>query len=32
MQENSQDWLELDGDPGFLLLTEEETAVVLFFN
>jgi hypothetical protein len=26
-QENIQDWVELDeGDPGFQLLTEEETA------
>jgi hypothetical protein len=32
MQENIQDWLELDeGDPGFQLLTEEEIAAVIFF-
>jgi hypothetical protein len=32
MQENIQDWLELDeGDPGFQLQTEEEIAVVIFF-
>jgi hypothetical protein len=31
-QENIQDWLQLDeGDPGFQLLTEEETAAVIFF-
>jgi hypothetical protein len=31
-QENIQDWLELDeGDLIFLLLTEEEIAVVIFF-
>jgi hypothetical protein len=31
-QENIQDWLQLDeGDPGFQLLTEEETASVIFF-
>jgi hypothetical protein len=31
-QENIQDWLQLDeGDPGFLLLTEEEIAAVIFF-
>jgi hypothetical protein len=31
-QENIQDWLELDkGDPGFQLLTKEETVAVLFF-
>jgi hypothetical protein len=31
MQENIQDWLELDeGDPGFQLLTEEEIAAVIF--
>jgi hypothetical protein len=30
-QENNQDWLQLDGDPGFQLLTEEETAAVIFF-
>jgi hypothetical protein len=30
-QENIQDWLELDeGVPGFRLLTEEETAAVIF--
>jgi uncharacterized protein YehS (DUF1456 family) len=29
-QENIQDWLELDGDPGFQLLTEEEIAAVIF--
>jgi hypothetical protein len=33
MQENIQDWLELDeGDPGFQLLTEEEIAAVIFFS
>jgi hypothetical protein len=32
MQENFQDWLELDeGDPGFQLLTEEEIASDIFF-
>jgi hypothetical protein len=32
MQENIQDWPELDeGDPGFQLLTEEEIAAVIFF-
>jgi hypothetical protein len=32
MQENIQDWLELDeGDPGFQLLTEKEIAAVIFF-
>jgi hypothetical protein len=32
VQENIQDWLELDeGDPGFQLLTEEEIATVIFF-
>jgi hypothetical protein len=30
--ENIRDWLELAGDPGFQLLTEEETAAVIFFN
>jgi hypothetical protein len=31
-KENIQDWLELDeGDTGFQLLTEEETAAVIFF-
>jgi hypothetical protein len=31
-QENIQDWLQLDeGDPGFQLLTEQETAAVIFF-
>jgi hypothetical protein len=31
MQENIQDWLELDeGDPGSQLLTEKETAAVIF--
>jgi hypothetical protein len=31
-QENIQDLFELnEGDPGFLLLTEEEIAVVIFF-
>jgi uncharacterized protein YehS (DUF1456 family) len=29
-QENIQDWLELDGDPGFQLLTEEEIATVIY--
>jgi hypothetical protein len=30
-QENIQDWFQLDeGDPGFQLLTEEETAAVIF--
>jgi hypothetical protein len=32
MQENIQDWLELDeGDPGFQLLIREEIAAVIFF-
>jgi hypothetical protein len=32
MQKNIQDWFELnEGDPGFQLLTEEETAAVIFF-
>jgi hypothetical protein len=32
MQEQIQDWLELDeADPGSQLLTEEETAAVIFF-
>jgi hypothetical protein len=32
MQENIQDWFELDeGDPGFQLLTEEEIAAVIIF-
>jgi hypothetical protein len=32
MQDNIQQWLELDeGDPGFQLLTEEEIAAVIFF-
>jgi hypothetical protein len=26
-----QDWFELDGDPGFQQLTEEQTAAVIFF-
>jgi uncharacterized protein YehS (DUF1456 family) len=30
-QENVRDWLELDGDPGFQLLTEEEIAAVIYF-
>jgi hypothetical protein len=31
-QENIQDWIELDeGDPGFQLLTEEETTAVTYF-
>jgi hypothetical protein len=31
MQENVQAWLELDeGDPGFQLLIEQETTVVIF--
>jgi hypothetical protein len=29
-QENIQDWLELDGDPGFQLLTNKETAAVIY--
>jgi uncharacterized protein YehS (DUF1456 family) len=29
-QENIQDWLQLDGNPGFQLLTEEEIAAVIF--
>jgi uncharacterized protein YehS (DUF1456 family) len=29
-QENIQDWLELDGDTGFQLLTEKEIAAVIF--
>jgi hypothetical protein len=32
MQENIQDWLQLDeGDPGFQLLTEEAIAAVIYF-
>jgi hypothetical protein len=32
MQENIQDWFELDeGDPGLQLLTNEEFAAVIFF-
>jgi hypothetical protein len=32
MQENIQDWLELDeGNPGFQLQTEEEIAAVIYF-
>jgi hypothetical protein len=32
MHENIQNWLELDeGDPGFQLLTDAETAAVTFF-
>jgi hypothetical protein len=32
-QENIQDWLELgEGDPGFQLLVEDETAAVTFFT
>jgi hypothetical protein len=30
-QENIQDWLELDGDPGFQLRTEEDIAVMILF-
>jgi hypothetical protein len=31
MQENIQDWLELDeGDPGFQFMTEKEIAAVIF--
>jgi uncharacterized protein YehS (DUF1456 family) len=30
-QENIQDWLQLDGDPGLQLLTEDEIAVVMSF-
>jgi hypothetical protein len=30
-QENIQDWLQLDGDPGFQLLTDKEIAEVIFF-
>jgi hypothetical protein len=30
-QENIQDCLELDGDPGFQLLIEEEIDAVIFF-
>jgi hypothetical protein len=30
-QENIQNWLELDGDPGIQLLTEEGIAAVIFF-
>jgi hypothetical protein len=30
-QENIQDWLELDGDPEFQFLTEEEIASDVFF-
>jgi hypothetical protein len=30
-QESIEDWLQLDeGDPGFQLLTDEETAAVIF--
>jgi hypothetical protein len=33
MQENIQDWLELDErDPGFQLLTEDEIAAVILLN
>jgi hypothetical protein len=32
MQENIQDWLDLDeGDPGFYLLQEETTALIYFY-
>jgi hypothetical protein len=31
MQENIQEWFELDEDHGFLLLTEEGTASAIFF-
>jgi hypothetical protein len=32
MQENTQDWLQLDeGDPGFQLLTEEEISAMIFY-
>jgi hypothetical protein len=32
MQENTQDWLQLDeGDPRFQLLTEEEIPAPMFF-
>jgi hypothetical protein len=32
MQENIQDWLELDeGDPGFQLLKEKEIAAAIIF-
>jgi hypothetical protein len=30
-QENMQDWVEPDGQPGFRLLIEEEIAVVILF-
>jgi uncharacterized protein YehS (DUF1456 family) len=30
-QENIQDWLQLNTDHGFQLLTEEEIAAVIFF-
>jgi hypothetical protein len=30
-QENIHDWLQLDVDPRFQLLTEEEIAAVIFF-
>jgi uncharacterized protein YehS (DUF1456 family) len=32
-QENIQDWLELDGDPGFQPLTEEEISplILIYF-
>jgi hypothetical protein len=31
MQENIQEWLEVDGDTGFQLMTEEDIAAVIFF-
>jgi hypothetical protein len=31
-QKNIQDWLELDGDPGFQLLREEEISAVILFH
>jgi hypothetical protein len=31
MQENIQEWFELDGDTGFQFMTEEETVAVIFF-
>jgi hypothetical protein len=31
MQENIQGWFELDGDPAFQLLTDEEIAAIIYF-
>jgi uncharacterized protein YehS (DUF1456 family) len=30
-QENIHDWLQLDGEPGFQLLAEEEIAAMILF-